>query len=95
MEPAVRERIFEAFFTTKEVTGTGLGLWVSHEIIVKHGGSVQVRSRTAGLGKALWNRLPDIHSRRRESDGSSQAANLCCGAGMRLRAVSRSRVGSG
>jgi PAS domain S-box-containing protein len=51
MEPAVRERIFEAFFTTKEVTGTGLGLWVSHEIIVKHGGSVQVRSRTAGLGK--------------------------------------------
>jgi signal transduction histidine kinase len=47
MEDAVRERVFEAFFTTKEVTGTGLGLWVSHEIIMKHGGLVRVRSRTA------------------------------------------------
>jgi PAS domain S-box-containing protein len=47
MEPEVREHIFEAFFTTKEVTGTGLGLWVSHEIILKHHGLVHVRSRTA------------------------------------------------
>jgi PAS domain S-box-containing protein len=51
MEPAVRKRIFEAFFTTKEVTGTGLGLWVSHEIIVKHRGLVHVRSRTQSQGK--------------------------------------------
>ena len=47
MEPEVREHIFEAFFTTKEVTGTGLGLWVSHEIILKHHGLVHVRSRAA------------------------------------------------
>jgi PAS domain S-box-containing protein len=47
MEPEVREHIFEAFFTTKEVTGTGLGLWVSQEIILKHHGSVRVRSRSA------------------------------------------------
>jgi PAS domain S-box-containing protein len=47
MEPEVRERAFEAFFTTKEVTGTGLGLWVSHEIVVKHRGLVHLRSRTA------------------------------------------------
>jgi len=45
MEPDVREHIFEAFFTTKEVTGTGLGLWVSQEIILKHHGLVRVRSR--------------------------------------------------
>jgi PAS domain S-box-containing protein len=50
MEPEVRERIFEAFFTTKEVTGTGLGLWVSHEILMKHRGLVHVRSRTADPG---------------------------------------------
>lgn len=50
MEKAVRERIFEAFFTTKDVTGTGLGLWVSHEIILKHHGLVHVRSRTAAQG---------------------------------------------
>src|ERR1017187_9582947 len=50
MEPEVRERIFEAFFTTKDVTGTGLGLWVSHEIILKHGGIVHLRSRSAVNG---------------------------------------------
>jgi len=47
MEPDVREHIFEAFFTTKEVTGTGLGLWVSQEIVLKHHGTVHVRSRSA------------------------------------------------
>jgi PAS domain S-box-containing protein len=51
MEPQVRERVFEAFFTTKEVTGTGLGLWVSHEIILKHRGLVHLRSRTAQDGR--------------------------------------------
>ncbi|HZP03796.1 MAG TPA: ATP-binding protein [Terracidiphilus sp.] len=45
MEPHVRERIFEAFFTTKEATGTGLGLWVSREIVMKHRGIIHVRSR--------------------------------------------------
>ncbi len=38
-------RIFEAFYSTKGITGAGLGLWVSREIIGKHQGSVQVRSR--------------------------------------------------
>jgi len=52
MESGVRERVFEAFFTTKEVTGTGLGLWVSHGIIVKHRGQVHVRSRMAQEGRA-------------------------------------------
>jgi PAS domain S-box-containing protein len=51
MEPDVAERVFEAFFTTKEVTGTGLGLWVSHEIIMKHKGLVRVRTRTASEGQ--------------------------------------------
>jgi PAS domain S-box-containing protein len=41
-------RIFEPFFTTKKDTGTGLGLWVSRELIEKHGGYLDVRSVTAG-----------------------------------------------
>jgi PAS domain S-box-containing protein len=51
MESAVRERIFEAFFTTKEITGTGLGLWVSREIVEKHRGLIHVRSRPAFSGR--------------------------------------------
>ena len=41
-------RIFEPFFTTKKDTGTGLGLWVSRELIEKHGGYLDVRSSTTG-----------------------------------------------
>ena len=51
MEEDVRDRVFEAFFTTKENSGTGLGLWVSHEIILKHRGIVHVRSQTGGNGR--------------------------------------------
>jgi PAS domain S-box-containing protein len=43
-----RQRIFEPFFTTKKDTGTGLGLWVSRELIEKHGGQLSVRSSANG-----------------------------------------------
>jgi signal transduction histidine kinase len=47
MSEEVRSRIFEPFFTTKEATGTGLGLWVSAEVISKHHGDIRIRSRAA------------------------------------------------
>jgi PAS domain S-box-containing protein len=51
MESEVRKRAFEAFYTTKENTGTGLGLWLSLEILNKHNGTVNLRSCPAGYGK--------------------------------------------
>jgi PAS domain S-box-containing protein len=37
-------RVFDAFATTKNPTGTGLGLWVVDEIIRKHKGRISIRS---------------------------------------------------
>jgi PAS domain S-box-containing protein len=44
ISPENLDRIFEPFFTTKKDTGTGLGLWVSRELIEKYGGQLSVRS---------------------------------------------------
>ncbi len=43
-----RQHIFEPFFTTKGTVGTGLGLWVSKQIVDKHGGTIRMRSSNNG-----------------------------------------------
>jgi signal transduction histidine kinase len=55
--------IFKPFFTTKTAgRGTGLGLYICHEIIRRHGGQIRVVSQE-GRGTALTVELP---CRRRE-----------------------------
>ncbi len=44
------QKAFEAFFTTKGFNGTGLGLWVCREIMERHRGRIQLRSKQ-GPGK--------------------------------------------
>jgi len=48
IEAADRRKIFEPFYTTKKETGTGLGLWLSKDIVLKHGGSISVHSKPNG-----------------------------------------------
>lgn len=46
VRPDQASRIFEPFFTTKTDVGTGLGLWVTKEIVQRHGGRIEVDSKT-------------------------------------------------
>lgn len=56
MTEAVRERLFEPFFSTKE-GGTGLGLSVSQQILQAHGGTLACQS-SSGPGTTFVLRLP-------------------------------------
>jgi PAS domain S-box-containing protein len=42
----IRAQLFEPFFTTKKDAGTGLGLWISQNIVENHEGSIRMRSST-------------------------------------------------
>ena len=60
MTPEVAKRVFDAFYTTKGMNGTGLGLWISYGIVEKHRGRLKVRScaRQPGSGTVFSFFLP-------------------------------------
>jgi signal transduction histidine kinase len=60
ISPHVIDRIFDPFFSTKDVGhGTGLGLYLTHQIVEHHGGTIRVES-TVGEGTTVTIRLPRI-----------------------------------
>ena len=45
IDAAQMAKIFEPFYTTKKDVGTGLGLWLTQNLVRKHRGQIYVRSR--------------------------------------------------
>lgn len=58
IDPAIQDRIFDPYFTTKEVgKGSGMGLAIVHGIIHNHGGVISVKSEM-GCGSVFTVLLP-------------------------------------
>jgi len=59
MTPDVLQNIFEPFFTRSRTgKGTGLGLFISHQIIDQHGGSIEATSPGPGFGSTFTVHVP-------------------------------------
>jgi two-component system NtrC family sensor kinase len=59
MTAEVLQNIFEPFFTRSRTgKGTGLGLFISHQIIDQHGGAIEASSPGPGLGSTFTVRVP-------------------------------------
>lgn len=55
ISPEIAARLFEPFQTTKNLTGTGLGLWVSRGIVEKHGGKIRTKTQVGrGTVFTVW-----------------------------------------
>jgi signal transduction histidine kinase len=59
MTPDVLQNIFEPFFTRSRTgKGTGLGLFISHQIVDQHGGQIEAASAGPGHGSTFTVRVP-------------------------------------
>lgn len=67
--PENREKVFDLFFTTRaaapssagpneQITGTGLGLWIVHQVVSKAGGDIELVTPSEGFSTCFEVRLP-------------------------------------
>lgn len=61
MDQETREKMFTLFFSSKGSRGTGLGLFISSQVIERHGGSIDVTS-SFGEGTSIVATLPRVQS---------------------------------
>ncbi|HKD60118.1 MAG TPA: PAS domain-containing protein [Terracidiphilus sp.] len=93
MDEATCRRLFEPFFTTKGDKGTGLGLWVSGEILKKHHASLHVRSRE-GRGSAFSIWIPETPLQEKKTPSRSEFFCDCGGNLVALPVSSRKSYAS-
>ncbi|WP_243313227.1 response regulator [Fundidesulfovibrio agrisoli] len=60
MDQETREKMFTLFFSSKGSRGTGLGLFISNQVIERHGGKIEVESEH-GKGTAIIIKVPRLH----------------------------------
>src|SRR6266498_2328600 len=71
----MKSKLFTPFATTKEESGSGLGLWVSRAIVEKHDGAIRVSSAESGyLGTTVSIFLPLKSTARTSADEAAAAA---------------------
>lgn len=78
ISPKHMAKIFEAFYTTKEGVGTGLGLWLSQTVVQKHNGRIRVRSRiqpgqSGTIFSVFWPDQPGADSSENERELCAKA----------------------
>jgi PAS domain S-box-containing protein len=74
MNEEVKAKLFNPFFTTKEVgEGTGLGLGLSRSIVLEHGGTIDVESKP-GQGATFIITLPIAHPAEKATAGTTVVA---------------------
>jgi two-component system cell cycle sensor histidine kinase/response regulator CckA len=80
MSPEIQEKIFQPFFTTKELRGgTGLGLSTSLDIVRNHGGFITIKSQL-GQGSQFNVYLPALTASM-EPEAETQLSRLPSGNG--------------
>lgn len=66
MDSETKEKIFTLFYSSKGVGGTGLGLFISNQIIRQHGGTISVNS-VLGQGSQFSIKLPNKNTESTQS----------------------------
>ncbi len=73
MDEETREKVFDLFFSSKGIQGTGLGLYISQKVVGQHGGTIRVRSQ-AGRGSRFFVKVPRSGPKESKSPAVSQDA---------------------
>ena len=77
MNVATQLKMYEAFFTTKSAAGTGLGMWISSQLVERLQGDLRVRSSTRpGKSGTTFSLFLPLDRRRRAPDTQPAAANI-------------------